>query len=184
MTTSRYLDSRLKILPAVQARNIADLLSQLQSEGQIKNASEYQAKLQELSTLINDTVPKPFFTQIRAKIWELISSDGHNIMMDTLKRDLLALYEQVEEIGNKINDHHFLMMKNLATDLERGLLEQESIIRQLEWISNNNNEFSLALINEFKSSTLFRSARSDLSAETLYFDNRTFQNVSENGHTR
>jgi hypothetical protein len=174
-----YLDSVLKILPAVQARNIIDILNDLKTTGAITTIEEYQAKLQELSSLVNDKNPKPSFRQIRALIWHLADSDAHNVMAKAAQADLSAIFAQVSEIGEKIDDHHSLIMKSLAADLERGLADQENTIRRLEWLANQNNEFTTAIVNSFTSSSLLRVPRSELGAENLYFDNRTYQNRTE-----
>jgi len=179
MTTSTYLDSILRILPAVQVRNITDLLSDFQVKGEIRNADEYRAKLQELSTIVNDREPKPSFKQIRALVWYLISSDGHNLMMRSIQNDLDAIFQQINQVGEKVNDHHFLIMKNLSADMERGLADQENTIRRLEWLANQANEFSLALVNAFVSSSLYKVPRSQLGSKNLYFDNRTYKSRTE-----
>ena len=175
MGTSKYLSSVLKVMPAVQARQIADLLQDLQSKGTIRNAGEYQDKLQELSALITGSVPKPSFQQIRSIVWALCSSDAHNAMMQAYKNDLEAAFLQVDEIGEKLDDHHELLMKNIITDLERGLNEQENYIRKLEWLANQNNEFSQVLVNSFVSSSLLQVPRSEFGSDSLYFDNRTYE---------
>lgn len=179
MATSKYLDSVLKVMPAIQARQIADLLNKLRVSGEVRNAEEYSDKLTELSTLINDQNPIPSFKQIASGMWYLCESTTHNIMMDALKNDLEALFMQIDEIGNKVNDHHFLVMKNLAADLERGLADQENKIRRLEWLSGQENEFSLALVNSFVSASLLKVSRSDQLNSGLYFDNRTYANKTE-----
>ena len=179
MTTSAYLDSVVKILPAVQARNIVDLLNSLKVEGEIRTADEYTQKLQELSVLVNDTDPKPSFKQIRAIMWHLTNADSHNAMTKAVQLDLSAAYQQVDEIGIKVDDHHFLIMENLCADMERGLMDQENTITRLEWLANQNNEFTIALVNSFVSSSLLKIPRSDFGAEGLYFDNRTYQNRTE-----
>jgi hypothetical protein len=166
-------------MPAVQARQITDLLNDLKASGEVRDAEEYQFRLQELATLINDKAPKPSFQQIRALIWQLTSSDAHNTMMKAAKNDVEALFQQVDEIGGKVDDHHLLVMKNLAADLERALADQENTIRRLEWLADRSNEFSLALVNSFTSASLFRIARSEVGAENLYFDNRTYQTATE-----
>lgn len=188
---AKYLDSVLKILPAVQARQLTDLLNELKVSGEVRNADEYEMKLKELASLVNSTDPKSSFSQIRALVWDYATSDAHNTMMKALQNDIEALFNQVDEIGTKTNDHHFLMMKNLFADMERGIDDQENNIRRLEWLAGQNNEFSIALVNGFKSASLNRIARSVLGANTLYFDNRTYKNktaaelpsamVSENG---
>ena len=73
MGTSKYLNSILRIMPAVQARQITDLLQDLQSKGTVRNAGEYKDKLRELSVIVNDTVPKPSFQQVRSLVWTLCS---------------------------------------------------------------------------------------------------------------
>ena len=174
MVTSKYLDSVLKVMPAIQARQIADLLNKLSVAGEIRNADEYAAKLQELSTLINDQNPIPSFNQISAGMWFVCESAAHNAMMEALKNDLEALFLQIDEIGTKVNDHHFLVMKNLAADLERGLADQENKILKFEWLAGQDNEFSLVLVNSFVSASLLNVSRSDALTSGLYFDNRTF----------
>ena len=179
MAISNYLDSILKVMPAIQAKQISNLLNKLRVSGEIRNPEEYSAKLQELSTLINDRNPIPSFNQILAGIWYTCESAAHNAMMEALKNDLEALFLQVDEIGNKVNDHHFLFMKNLIADLEKGLSDQENKINRLEWLAGQNNEFSLVLANSFMSASLFRISRSDSIANSLYFDNRTYANKTE-----
>jgi hypothetical protein len=179
MGSSKYLDSVLKVMPAIQARQIADLLNKLKVAGEIRSADEYASKLKELSVLINDTVPIPSFKIIPSIPWVLCSSAAHNAMMDAIKNDLEALYLQVNEIGNKLNDYHFLMMENLITDLEKGIQDQENTIKRLEWLASEDNEFSYALINSFESASSLRVIRSDLAAKGLFFDNRTLINKTE-----
>jgi len=188
---AKYLDSVLRVLPAVQAKQLTDMLNKLKVEGEIRNADEYQLKLKEFASLINDKEPKASFRVVRALVWYLATAEAHNMMTTSLKNDIEALFLQVEEIGVKTDDHHFLMMKNLFADMERGLDDQENNIRRLEWLAGENNEFSIALVNSFKSAGLNKVPRSDTKAKTLYFDNRTYKNktaselpsavVSENG---
>jgi len=160
-------------MPAVQARQISELLQDLQVKGTVRNAGEYKDKLQELSLIVNNTVPKPSFQQVRALVWSLCSSDSHNAMMQAFKNDLEAAFLQVDEIGEKLDDHHELLMKNMIADLERNLDEQSNYIRKLKWLANQNNDFTQVLVNSFSSSSLLHVPRSDLGADSLYFDNRT-----------
>jgi len=172
---AQYLKSILKILPAVQAKQLTTLMNSLQIEGQVRNADEYQIKLKELAKLINDKNPKSSFQEIRSIVWHLITSEAHNMMMGSLKNDIEALFLQIDEISKTTDSHHYLLMKNLFADIERGLDDQENNIRRLEWLAGQNNEFSLALVNSFNSISLNRIARSAIGAETLYFDNRTYE---------
>ena len=179
MTTSKYLDSVLRVLPAVQARQITDLLNDLKASGEVRNSEEYQARLQEMATALNDVTPKPSFQQIRALIWYLATAEAHNTMMKALVNDIEAIFMQADEAGTRVEDHHFLVMKHLAADMERGLADQENTIRRLEWLAGQDNEFSIALVNSFVSSSLQRIARSEFGADSLYFDNRTYKAKTE-----
>lgn len=179
MTTSKYLNSVLQILPAVQARQLSDLLNELQVSGEITNRDEYQTKLTELASLVNSTEPVPSFKQIRSLIWHIATAEGHNQMMTALKNDIEALFLQIDEMGKKVDDHQFLFMQNLLSDMERGIKDQENTIRRLEWLAGQNNEFSLAIVNSFTSSSLQRVPRTEFGADTLYFDNRTYKNKTE-----
>ncbi len=172
MGTSKYLDSVLRILPGVQARQITELLRGLQASGQIRNATEYEAKLRELASLINSSNPIPSFQQIRALIWSMCSSDAHNTMMQALKNDIEAAFLQVDEVGQKIADHNVLFMGNTLLDLDKNLSEQENKIRSLEWLADQTNEFTRVLVNTFSSASLLSVSRSETGADNLYYDNR------------
>jgi hypothetical protein len=172
MGTSKYLDSVLRILPAIQARQISDLLQKLQTSGQIKNTAEYQDRLRDLATAINSSTPKPSFERIRAIVWNLCNSDLQNTMLQAAKNDIEALFIQMDEIGEKLSDHNVLFMEGIVADLNKTINEQEETILRLEWIKNSNNEFTTAISNTFSSSTLGRTDRSELIASSLYFDNR------------
>ena len=114
MSNNKYLDSVLKVMPAVQARQIAELLQDLQVTGQVRNATEYEAKLKELSALVNAAIPQPSFVQIRSLVWTLCSSEAHNIMTKAAKNDIEATFLQIDEIGEKLEDHHRLFMTNMV----------------------------------------------------------------------
>ena len=174
MGTSKYLNQVAKILPAIQARQMKELLSDLQVTGQVRNVNEYKTKLQELASLINSGTPTPSFQQISALVWRLCSSDAHNQMMKSAANDIEAAFAQVDELGTKLDDHNRLFMNNLIADLENNLNEQENNILRLEWLANKNNEFTQALVNSFTSSSSLRVPRSAINSSTLYFDNRTY----------
>jgi hypothetical protein len=172
MGTSKYLDSVLRILPAIQARQISDLLSKLQASGQIKNISDYQLKLKELAAAINSSTPKPSFEMINAFVWNLCSSDLQNTLLQSAKNDIEALFLQVDEIGVKLSDHNILFMEGVISDLNRVIAEQEETISRLEWLKNPDNEFTTAITNTFSSSIIGRTERNMANTSFLYFDNR------------
>lgn len=178
MAANQYLDSVLNILPAVQARQISELLQDLQKAGTIRNTNEYSKKLQELSFLLNDKNPSPSFVHLKALVWSLCSSDVQNRMIELAKNDIDSSFLQIEEIGSKLEDHYFFFINNLFSSLEQKLNQQENKIKELEWLANLNNEFSFALVNSFNSNLSFQVPRNK-ETENLYFDNRTFNIVPE-----
>lgn len=172
----KTLNSILKTMSAVQARQISELLQKLQAAGSVRNAEEYSKKIEELSALINNNVPVPSFNQIKSLAWYLCSSDAHNIMMDSVKNDIESSFLQVDEIGEKVDDHSVLLMENLIKDLQNGLEKQEKTISRLEWLANQNNEFTSVLIDNF--SSFAQTPRTAPNSSSLYYDNRTYQNVA------
>lgn len=176
---NNYLNSVLDVLSAVQARQISELLQGLQAAGTVRDREEYSSTLSELSSLINNVNPVPSFVPIYGKIWELCSSDAHNLMMTSIKNDLEALFIQLNEIGEKLEDHHLLFIKNILSDLERGLNNQENTIKRLKLLADKNNEFTDVLVNTFSSSSGFRITKSDPEGKFLFFDNRTYRILSK-----
>jgi hypothetical protein len=168
---NNYLNSILSVLSAVQARQLSELIQGLQVSGTVRNKDEYSKTLAELSQRINDKDPRPSFSPLYSKVWSLCSSDAHNLMMTAAKNDLEAIFIQTNEIGDKLEDHHLLFLKNTLADLNRSLLTQEATIKRLEWLSDKNNEFTEALINTFSSPGL-ETSRSDSKSNILFFDNR------------
>lgn len=176
MPQNQYLNSILNILPAVQARQISELLGKLQQAGTIKNAEEYEAKLTELTSLLNNPNPTPSFTQIKALIWSLCSSDAHNVMMSSAKNDIESSFLQIDELGQRIEEHYQFFISNLFGSLEKSLNEQEDKISELEKISSLNNEFSVAFANSFGTS---KKTGYTKGTEFLFFDNRTLEILPE-----
>lgn len=174
-----FLDSILKIMPAVQAKQISNLLNKLQIAGEIKNTEEYSNKLEELSALLNDSNPIPSFNKIMASIWSSCSSQSHNYMMTLLKNDIEALYLQIDEMGQKINDNNNLILKTLSSGLLEVLETQYNKINEFKWIADNNNEFDLVATNSFALSSSNSTERSSLESKGLFFDNRTYINKIE-----
>jgi antitoxin component HigA of HigAB toxin-antitoxin module len=176
---SRYLSSVMKVLPAVQAQQIVKLLDDLRAKGEVRDAEEYESALRNLATLINADTPKPSFSQVRALAMYLCSSDAHNVMMQSAKNDIEALFLQVDDMGAKLNDHHQLVLKSMVADLEQAIGEQEDTIRRLQILASSDNEFSNILVNSFKQTSLKSIQRSMPGSENLFIENRTGKPVSE-----
>jgi hypothetical protein len=160
-------------MPAIQARQIRELLEDFKESGRVKNAEEYTKTLTELSTLINADTPEPSFRRILALIWHLCRSVSYNEMMRAIKNDVEAAYFQVDEIGQRLNDHHSFMMKSIISDLEKTIDEQAATIKRLKVLGSSNNEFTHVQTNTFSASSTYSTARNQPSAIDLYCDNRT-----------
>jgi antitoxin component HigA of HigAB toxin-antitoxin module len=178
--SNNFLDSVLNILPAIQAKQINNVLNELKNVGKIRNPQEYSNQLKELTQTVNDSVSKPMFNHIFASIWYLCSSEAHNYMMRSAKNDIEAIYSQLDEINKKIDDHHFAIIKSIASNIEKGLNDQEKMIKQLKWLIDSNNEFSHVLTNTFSSGSSLQVTRNDLESTGLFFDNRTYTDKTIN----
>jgi len=172
---AKYLSSIMKILPVVQARQIADLLHELRAKGELRDTVDYQNALSELTGLVNAEDPKPTLERIGAMVWGLCRSDSHNAMMRAAKNDLEAVFLQTDEIGRRLDDQHKYMMKSLIADLEKVLQEQEDKIRELKIKNARDNEFDGAQLNSFAQTTLRQMTRPQCETDLFFFDNRTGQ---------
>lgn len=173
----RYLDSLLKTLPAVQARQITDILSDLQTKGQITSLEDYQNKLQELGSVVNDINPTPSFVQIKALVWQLCRSQAYNKMLQAAKNDVVAAFSQVKEIGEKVEDHNYLFVENLLQSLEKSILDKEAFVKKTKWLHDQNNEFNKALVDTFLVKN--QTERNSITSATLFFNNRTFKQTDK-----
>jgi hypothetical protein len=174
----KYLTSIMKVLPAVQAKQISLLLDELKANGEIRDLSEYEKELKNLTKLINAGSPSPLFRQVRSLVNYLCSSDAHNTMLQIAKGDVEAIFSQIDEIGQRVQDQHSLIMNSIS-DIEKGLNEQEDLIKKLEILTSKDNEFTSIIINSFSQTADQRLNRSNPDAELLFFNNRTGQLLSE-----
>lgn len=176
---SKYLTSTMRVLPAVQARQITDMLNSLRAKGTVRDINEYEETLKSLTSLVNADSPKPMFTPIRSLVWQLCSSDAHNTMMQAAKNDIEALFSQADDIATRLDDQHFFMMKSMMAELEHVIDEQQDTIRRLQILASSDNEFSKISVNSFRQTSLKSIDRSILGSESLFFDNRTGNPVGE-----
>jgi hypothetical protein len=170
----------MKTMPVIQSRQIVDMLNSLRAKGEVRNATEYQQALLDLSNLVNAENPVPSFEQIKAIAWYLASSDAHNIMMQSATNDIEALFAQTDEINQRIEDQHVLIMRSMMSELEKVISEQEDSIRRFQLIGSSHTEFTDVLLNSFSSTNLKRISRSEPAAVDLFFNNRDGKIVSEN----
>lgn len=176
---ARYLKSIMKIMPVVQARQLTQLLDDLRATGEVRDAEEYENALRKLSKLVNAENPVPSFRQIKALVWQLCSSDAHNVMMQATKNDIEAVFVQTDEVGRRLDDQHFLMMKSVLSELEHAVAEQEAEVRRLQLVGSPNTEFRNVLLNSFAATTLHQINRSEAGSDLLFFNNRTGHPVGE-----
>lgn len=169
----------MKVLPVVQARQISDLLQGLQAAGELRDSQDYKTALAKLVKLVNAENPKPMYQQLRAVIWSLVKSDAHNTMMQAAKNDIEAVFLQTDEIGRRLDDHHFYLMQGLISDLEKALQDQEDRIRELKLKATKNNEFTDISYNSFAKTSLSRMERATTNSQLYYFDSRTDIPVTE-----
>lgn len=176
---ARYLKSIMKTMPIVQSRQIVDMLNELRAKGEVRNAEEYEQALLDLSNLVNAENPIPSFNQIKAMVWQFCSSDAHNFMMQAAANDIEAVFSQTDEINQRIEDQHTLIMQSMLTELDKVISEQEDSIRKFQLIGSKNTEFTDILLNSFSSTNLKRVSRSEPDAVNLFFNNRDGKILTE-----
>ena len=93
----KYLDKFKSTIPAVQGRQIFQLLNGMKDAGNIRSVNEYNQKLQELSEHLRGTSPQPLSKFFTAFVGNLIDSDRFNAMVKAIGFD----YSQKHKIDLK-----------------------------------------------------------------------------------
>jgi len=173
----RYLDKFRSTMPAVQGKQIIQMLGALKDAGTIRSIPEYNAKLQELSQYLRSTNPQPFFKFFQAQVGDIITSDKFNAMIQAARLDLEAAFGEANTIAEVLELHENLFKLTVLKALEQNLDDLEKAITQYEFLNAQIDKWDVIDFNTFN--TLDGQALSRQSSDTsLFYDPIRHQSVS------
>jgi len=146
----KYLDKFKSTIPAVQGRQIFQLLNGMKDAGNIRSVNEYNQKLQELSEHLRGTSPQPLSKFFTAFVGNLIDSDRFNAMVKAIGFDLETIFQEADNIATVLDLHKSLYKLTVLTALEKGVDDLEDLISLYEFMNRDINGFSQAQYNTFR----------------------------------
>lgn len=175
MAGSSYLNTLLQTLPAEQTRQILEILTDLRNSGGILNPEEFNQKLRELTSVVNqDNRILPTIELLLALPMQLSRSILHNKMLVSAKNDIKSAFVQIDDMGSKLEDHNILFISNMIKDLEQAVNHQKETIKRLKWLAGKDNEFTHAIVDELTSSkSTSKSSVEVKKIYNLYYDDRS-----------
>lgn len=169
---SKYLDKFKSTMPAVQGKQVLQLLNGMKDRGTITSVAEYNAKLQELTEHLKGTNPQPIFNFFKAEVGEAIGSDTFNAMVDATTFDLEAVFQEANNIATVLDLHKTLYKLTVLKALEKAVKDLEKTITLYEFLNRDRNGFTQAQFNTFNEIDGGTSKRTDAGASNLFHDSR------------
>lgn len=169
----RYLDEFISVIPAIQGKQILEILNTARDVGEVRTLDEFQARLQELTETLQGTDPQPTFELIKAVIGKPIRGDAFNLQITSAINDLETAFKEIQNVAEVLQIHKTLINENILNNLKFAINDLETKIAIQEFLNSDVSGFTKAQFNTFKQSQTLSTKRSDLVASDTYVDNQT-----------
>ncbi len=169
---SKYLEKFNSTMPAVQGKQILQLLNGMKDRGAITSVAEYNAMLQQLTEHLKSTNPQPIFKFFEAEVGEAIDSERFNAMTDAATFDLEAAFQEADNIATVLDLHKSLYKLTVLKALEKAVKDLEKTVTLYEFFNRDQNGFTQAQFNTFNESDGNATKRTDIGASNLFHDSR------------
>jgi hypothetical protein len=168
----KYLDKFNSTMPAVQGKQVLQLLNGMKDRGTITSVEEYNTQLQQLTEHLKSTNPQPIFKFFEGKVGDSIDSDTFNAMVDATAFDLEAAFQEADNVADVLELHKALYKITVLKTLEKAVGELEKTITLYEFLNRDRNGFTQAQFNTFNEVDGSASKRTDIGASSLFSDLR------------
>lgn len=170
----QYLEAFKDKIGKRQANQILKLLNRKRNTGQIRTIDEFTQQLESLMKELTATVLQPSLKVWMAKVDQEIDSDTYNFMLDRVEDDLVAAFEEANNISEVQVSHEALIRDVILKNLRAGIAELESKISLYEFLNKDLRGFDSAIFSTFRESKENRTERSPGQiTQTLFDDPRT-----------
>ena len=171
---SKFLESFIQSIPAIQGRQIISVLNELRNNGTIRTVEEYRTQLQKLTTILAQGKPVPISKLFLGSKGETIDSESFNFMLNRFSDDIDTLLNEISLIAETANAHKFIIRDRLVKDIELAISSLSVDVRKNEILANNSLGFSVVQYNDFSSQDELRFVRSESKiASDLFYERRS-----------
>ena len=174
---SKYLESFIKGIPAIQGKQIISVLNGLRQSGSITSVKEYSEKLQEMSQILSQGKPMPISEIFIDEAGDTIDSESFSFMMERFGDDLDTLLGEVSLISNVADAHKAIISDKIIKNLELSLGSLERDIKKYEALNRSDIGFSIVQYNDFSDQDELRFSRSTTGVSRDLFYDRGVKNV-------
>jgi len=171
---SKYLESFIQSVPAIQGQQIISVLNELRNNGTIRTVEEYRVQLQELTTILSQGKSVPISKLFLGGKGETIDSESFNFMLNRFSDDIDTLLNEISLIADTANAHRAIVRDKLIRDIELSISSLSVDIRKNEALANSGLGFSVVQYNDFSSQDELRFVRSEERiAADLFYERRS-----------
>jgi len=151
---TNYLERFRHILGAEQSAQIFGKLQLDKDQGNLRSLSEYRKELESLIPKIKDRLLSPLAQQLQLTQGNNVGTPALNNTLSLLSSDLLAAFEEVNNIDRILTAQKTLMFKAVSQDLKkiitrlRGEVEIHELLASLNQFNSQTYGSSVARVDE------------------------------------
>lgn len=175
--SQNYLNKFRSKLPTAQGRQILKILTARRNRGEIRTIDEFKDRLKELTNQLLEDKLKPTLKMFWALGGTDINSEQYNEMLALIENDLLAGFEEADNLDEIIASHHNLIKDVSLKSLRYGLNQLQAQVSLYEFLVKNSDGFDDALYNTFNASEDLTTSRSQDDAALVYVDPRLSETI-------
>ena len=179
----QYLNQFRNKIGSRQTQQVLKLLNKQRNAGQIRSIEDFSKRLESLMREITSTTLKPTLSLFPAQSNDKIDSETMNFMLDRIKDDLEASFEESNNIAEIQSAHTAIIKDLLFKNLKAGLAELETKVSLYEFLNRSKKGFDQAISSTFRETQLNRINKQEAtSSNTLFLDPRRGISFSDNQH--
>lgn len=167
---TNFLDKFRSGLKAIQGRQVMALLSREKEKGSITTLDEFKSRLKELTEKVSSSKILPTLELYLAEYGELIDSESFNFMLQQIENDLVAAFQEANDINEILNSHETIINDVVLTNLELAINDIESQLDSVEFLNNTFLGFNNASFNTFR---VTQNNRSTFNEGVVFIDPKT-----------
>jgi hypothetical protein len=178
----KYLDKFASKIGKRQADQVLQLLNEKRQAGEIRTVDEFISRLDNLIRDLTSTTLAPTLKIFEAEEDEVIDSETFNYMLDRVRDDLKAGFEESENIDEIQRSHRAIMRDMVLKQIRRAINELNSKLSIYEKKKLSGNDASEIIFSTFDLSE-GRTSRNGISQPGILFsDPRTGKSIEKNAY--